>query len=180
MKKNKKQQKKNVFKLLSWVLINVENLFLSSLVNVKLIEKKKEKYQKKVVCDAFTIFDLDYRKYTIRFIEASNKKRIFQDCIKLGSQSDGIILMYSLKYDFPLEYFNKIFYSIGEERKKIKDKDKKPITLFILQNEGIEFNTKEQNRQTKNAETLYKFLNVKNSIYLGQIRSLNKENNYKE
>ena len=109
-----------------------KSYFLSSLVNIKLKEKKKkEKYQTKWVYDAFTVFDLDYGKYTIQFSEVLNHKRIFQDCIKFASQADGIILMYSLKKDFP------IYIRLRKKEKKSKIKIKNQLLYLFCKMKGL-------------------------------------------
>ena len=143
----------------------------------KLIQNQSEKKKMNNFVEACSYFNVNYKDYKILFIEAQDDdKSTFNTCIELGSISDGIILMYQFKYDFPKEYFENILKSIMDKRKEIKDKDKKPITFFLLQNESV-FTIIDNKRLLDNTEAYINFLNKNNVIFLQKI---NEVVNYKE
>ena len=63
-----------------------------------------------------------------------------------------------------------------DKRKEIEDKDKKPITFFLLQNESV-FTIIDNKRLLDNTEAYIDFLSKNNVIFLQQINELV---NYKE
>ena len=73
-----------------------------------------------------------------------------------------------------------IYDSIRDKREKIEDKDKKSINFFLLQNEGSEFNIEDVIRLIDNSEAFMNFLLYKKVIFLGRIKSGNKEVKYKK
>ncbi len=119
--------------------------------------------------EACSYFNVNYKDYKILFIETQDDERSFDTCIEMGSISDGIILMYQFKYDFPKKYFENIFKSIMDKRKEIEDKDKKPITFFLLQNYNSEITIKDSERLLDNNEAYINFLSKNNVILLPQI-----------
>ena len=144
----------------------------------KLIQNQSEKKKMNNFVEACSYFNVNYKDYKILFIEAQDDdERTFNTCIELGSISDGIILMYQFKYDFPKKYFENIFKSIMDKRKEIEDKDKKPITFFLLQNYNSEITIKDSERLLDNNEAYINFLNKNNVIFLQKI---NEVVNYKE
>ena len=142
----------------------------------KLIENQSEKKKINNFVEACSFFNVKYKHYKILFIEAQDDESTFNTGIELGSISDGIILMYQIKNDFPKEYFENIFKSIMDKRKEIEDKDKKPITFFLLQNESV-FTIIDNKRLLDNTEAYIDFLSKNNVIFLQQINELV---NYKE
>ena len=142
----------------------------------KLIQNQSEKKKMNNFVEACSYFNVNYKDYKILFIETQDDERSFDTCIEMGSISDGIILMYQFKYDFPKKYFENIFKSIMDKRKEIEDKDKKPITFFLLQNESV-FTIIDNKRLLDNTEAYINFLNKNNVIFLQKI---NEVVNYKE
>ncbi len=135
----------------------------------KLIQNQSEKKKMNNFVEACSYFNVNYKDYKILFIETQDDERSFDTCIEMGSISDGIILMYQFKYDFPKEYFENILKSIMDKRKEIKDKDKKPITFFLLQNYNSEITIKDSERLLDNNEAYINFLSKNNVILLPQI-----------
>ena len=135
----------------------------------KLIENQSEKKKINNFVEACSFFNVKYKHYKILFIEAQDDESTFNTGIELGSISDGIILMYQIKNDFPKEYFENIFKSIMDKRKEIEDKDKKPITFFLLQNYNSEITIKDSERLLDNNEAYINFLSKNNVILLPQI-----------
>ena len=135
----------------------------------KLIQNQSEKKKMNNFVEACSYFNVNYKDYKILFIETQDDERSFNTGIELGSISDGIILMYQFKYDFPKKYFENIFKSIMDKRKEIEDKDKKPITFFLLQNYNSEITIKDSERLLDNNEAYINFLSKNNVILLPPI-----------
>ncbi len=149
-----------------------KSFFLNSLV-----KDQSQKKQINNLIEAYSYYDLNYKDYNVTFIETHDEARIFDSCLRLGSKSDGIILMCSMEYDFPLGYFENICQSIRHKNELIKDK--KPITFFLLQSPGSGgFNSEKSIRQEENVNVISKFIRNEKAIYLGIVKSYNEEANY--
>ena len=65
-----------------------KSFFLNSLV-----KDQSQKKQINNLIEACSYYDLNYKDYNVTFIETHDEARIFDSCLRFGSESDGIILM---------------------------------------------------------------------------------------